>query len=197
MAVWGYIFEIAHQIFLIFSGSLGSINVKKWRFRFSVDNSKYPLSVFFLYSKYPLLSRNSPKNIVFGYFLQNRASEFHVTWSETGDNGFKSFIGSIVSGNILILAILVTFWSKIHCLWWQNRFSSIFFQSVDGMLLFFVFCSFFFSRNRGTIARRACLVCNRGTNHTIVLFIFCIFLIRFWFYMKNKTIVWLVPRFAN
>ena len=41
------------------------------------------------------------KNQVFGCFLENRLSEFHVTWSETRDNCFQSFNGSVVSGKIL------------------------------------------------------------------------------------------------
>ena len=37
--------------------------------------------------------------------------------SKTGDNGFESSNGSVVSGKILILAVLAIFGSKIHC-WW-------------------------------------------------------------------------------
>ena len=64
-----------------------------------------PFWTLFWSKNWPFL----PKNNVFGHFLQNRSSDFHVTWSETGENGFKSFIGSILSGKILVLAILVIF----------------------------------------------------------------------------------------
>ena len=43
------------------------------------------------------------KNQVFGCFLENRLSEFHVTWSETRDNCFQSVNGSVVSGKINII----------------------------------------------------------------------------------------------
>ena len=57
------------------------------------------------------------KNQVFGHFLRNRTSDLSKTWSETGDNCFELSNGSVVSGKILVLAVLASFGSKIHCLW--------------------------------------------------------------------------------
>ena len=37
----------------------------------------------------------------FYLFFENCLSEFHVTWSETRDNYFQSFNGTVVSGKIL------------------------------------------------------------------------------------------------
>ena len=41
---------------------------------------------------------------IFGCFLENHLSEFHVTWSETKVNCFESY-GSFVSRVILDLAV--------------------------------------------------------------------------------------------
>ena len=75
------------------------------------------------------------ENQVFGHFLQNRASDLSKTWSETGYNCFELTNGSVVSGKILVLAVLALFGSKIHCTWRQNGvfggFFANFFQSVD------------------------------------------------------------------
>ena len=60
----------------------------------------------------PEIGHFCPQNKVFGHFLQNRASEFYDTRSETVDNDFKSFNGSFVSGKILVLAILALFGQK-------------------------------------------------------------------------------------
>ena len=59
----------------------------------------------------------SLKNQVFGHFLRNRTSDLSKTWSETGDNCFVSSKGSVLSGKILVLAVLAIFGPKIHCLW--------------------------------------------------------------------------------
>ena len=56
------------------------------------------------------------ENEVFGHFLPNRSSDLSKTLSDTGDNCFESSNDSVVSGEILVLAI---FGSKIHCLWWH------------------------------------------------------------------------------
>ena len=77
-----------------------------------------------------------PKNQVFELFLQNRTSEFHVTCSKTRDNCFQSFNGSVVSGKILVLAVLAHFWSKIHCLWWQIEVFDHFWPISCNLLMF-------------------------------------------------------------
>ena len=38
-------------------------------------------------------------------------------WSESWDSCFESLNGSVVSGKILVLAVLAIFGSKIHCMW--------------------------------------------------------------------------------
>ena len=57
------------------------------------------------------------KNQVFGDFLRNSTSDLSKIWSETGDNCFESSNCSVVSGKILVLAVLAIFGSKIYCLW--------------------------------------------------------------------------------
>ena len=58
-----------------------------------------------------------PKNQVFELFSSKPQSKFHITCSKARNNCFQSFNGSVVSGKILVLAVLAHFWSKIHCLW--------------------------------------------------------------------------------
>ena len=90
-----------------------------------------------------------PKNQVFELFLQNRTSEFHVTCSKTRDNCFQSFNGSVVSGKILVLAVLAHFWSKIHCLWWQIEVFDHFWPISCNLLMFVWQFLFFGPPHRG------------------------------------------------
>ena len=65
----------------------------------------------------------SLKNQVFGHFLWNPTLDLSKTWSETGDNCFESSNGSVVSGKILVLAVLAILGSiyiaygDIICFW--------------------------------------------------------------------------------
>ena len=96
---------------------------KKCSKRISIKNSHS--AVFRRFSSF------LAKNQVFELFLQNRTSKFHITCSKARNNCFQSFNGSVVSGKILVLAVLTVlalFWSKIHCLWWQIEVLTIFDQ---------------------------------------------------------------------
>ena len=59
------------------------------------------------------------QKIRFLYIFFESAHHLSKTWPETGDNCFESSNGSVVSGKILVLAVLAIFGSKIHCLWWH------------------------------------------------------------------------------
>ena len=48
-------------------------------------------------------------NEVFGHFLRNRSSDLSKTLSETWDNCFESFNGSVVSRKILVLTVFAIF----------------------------------------------------------------------------------------
>ena len=61
-------------------------------------------------------------------FLENRLSEFHVTWSETRDNCFQSFNGSVVSGKILFWPFWPIFGQKYIACGNKLRFLTIFDQ---------------------------------------------------------------------
>ena len=50
----------------------------------------------------------------FRTFLRNRTSDLSKIWSETVGNCFESWNGSVVSGKILVLAVLAIFGPKIH-----------------------------------------------------------------------------------
>ena len=63
-----------------------------------------------------------PKNWVFGRFLENRSSEFHVTWSESWNNCFESSASTVVT----VLLFVVT------NLGFQPLSSNLFCFKLDG-----------------------------------------------------------------
>ena len=82
------------------------------------------------------------KNLVFRCFLENRPSEFHVTWPERLVNCFVSFSVSVLSGKILDLAILAFLVKNTLLLvpnWAFRSFLAIVFQSVDVFWPFLLF----------------------------------------------------------
>ena len=85
----------------------------------------------------------SLKNQVFGHFLRIRTSKLSKTWSETGDNWFKSSNASVVSEKIIVLAVLFIFGSKIHCLWWHYMVLGCFLSfSFKSLVIFCYFLLF-------------------------------------------------------
>ena len=87
------------------------------------------------------------KNQVFGCFLENRLSEFHVTRPETRDNCFQSFNGSVVSGKIVFWPFWPIFGQKYIACGDKLRFLTIFDQSLPVCwCLFDNFWSLGFSR---------------------------------------------------
>ena len=82
------------------------------------------------------------KNQVFGCFLENRLSEFQVTWSETRDNCFQSFNGSVVSGKIVFWPFWPIFCQKYIACGDKLRFLTIFDRFLP--VCWCLFANFFF-----------------------------------------------------
>ena len=89
---------------------------------------------------YPFLVENlAIWHQVFGCFLENRLSEFHVTWSETRDNCFQSFNGSAGSGKTLFWPFWPIFGQKYIACGDKLRFLTIlFYIPTLSVLLFYV-----------------------------------------------------------
>ena len=104
----------------------------QWKFLFWQKNWGHFLPFFV-----PEFGHFCYKNQVFGHFLWNRTSDLSKTWSESGDNCFESSNDSVVSGKILVLAVLAIFESKIHCLWWHYMVLVNFWPFSSKPLMFF------------------------------------------------------------
>ena len=73
---------------------------------FCSDKNSGPFLDSFLVQNLAIFAK---KNKVFGHFLQNRTSDLSKAWSETGENCFESSNSLVVSGKILVLAVLAIF----------------------------------------------------------------------------------------
>ena len=148
----------------------------QWKFLFRQKNWGHFFTLF--WSKiWPFLLKNQ----VFGCFLENRLSEFHVTWSETRDNYFQSFNGSFVSGEILFWPFWPIFGQKYIACGDKLRFLTIFdqFRPIC-WCLFDNFWSYGFGRKTyGFTLVRACVRASVRASHHIwrsahqILMIFC------------------------
>ena len=80
----------------------------------------------------------SLKNQIFGHFLRIRTSDLSKTWSETWDSCFESLNSSVVSGKILVLAVLAILGQKYIACGDNIWFWAVFGHSRPNRWWFFV-----------------------------------------------------------